>query len=71
MYEKVANGPGGAGDMLPPIQFQSQFNLPLAGNNATDSWNGNADPYANQMNNNDPYSQWASMYGQWPGSKNG
>ena len=70
MYDKVANGPGGAGDMLTPIQFQQLFSLPLLGNTSTESWNGTSDPYANAANSNDPYSQWASMYGQWPGSKN-
>jgi len=67
MYDKVVNGPGGPGDMLSPVEFQTQFNLPLMGTNATESWNGTNDQYGNGANsNNDPYSQWASAYGQWP-----
>lgn len=69
MYDKVVNGPGGPGDMVSPIQFQQQFSLPLVGTNAFDTWNGNNDPYANAANGSDPYSQWANMYGQWPGGK--
>lgn len=72
MYEKIINSPGGPGDMLTPAQFQQQFNLPLMGSTATDSWNGASDPYSNDVNGAaaaDPYSQWASAYGQWPGSK--
>jgi hypothetical protein len=67
MYDKIINSPGGPGDMLTPIQFQQQFNLPLIGSNAGDSWNGND---ANGASANDPYSQWANSYGQWPQSKN-
>ena len=69
MYDKVVNSPGGTGDMLSPIQFQQQFNLPLAGTNSSDTWNGNNDQYGNNSNNNDPYSQWANNYGQWPQCK--
>jgi hypothetical protein len=72
MYEKIINSPGGPGDMLTPIQFQQQFNLPLLGSGSTDSsWGGNTDPYAtdaNGANANDPYSHWANAYGQWPQS---
>ncbi|CAF3047916.1 unnamed protein product [Rotaria socialis] len=69
MYEKIINSPGGPGDMLTPSQFQQQFNLPLLGSSVADSWSGNNDPYANDTNGaaaSDPYSQWASAYGQWP-----
>ncbi|CAF0780159.1 unnamed protein product [Rotaria sordida] len=66
MYEKVVNSPGGPGDMLTPIQFQQQFNLPLVGTNTMDTWNGNNDQYGNSTNSNDPYSQWVNAYGQWP-----
>ncbi|CAF0953418.1 unnamed protein product [Rotaria sordida] len=69
MYEKIINSPGGPGDMLTPLQFQQQFNLPLLGASAADSWSGNNDPYGNDVNGtnaNDPYSQWANAYGQWP-----
>ncbi|CAF3795929.1 unnamed protein product [Rotaria sp. Silwood1] len=69
MYEKIINSPGGPGDMLTPLQFQQQFNLPLVGANTVDSWSGNNDPYAhdaNGANASDPYSQWANAYGQWP-----
>ncbi|CAF0912667.1 unnamed protein product [Rotaria sp. Silwood1] len=66
MYEKVLNGPGGSGDMLTPIQFQQQFNLPLVGTNSIDTWNTSNDQYGNSTNSNDPYSQWANVYGQWP-----
>ena len=72
MYEKIVNSPGGPGDMLTPIQFQQQFNLPLVGSNPIDSWSGSTDPYASDVNGgaaNDPFSQWASAYGQWPQSK--
>ncbi len=69
MYEKVANGPGGAGDMVSPLQFQQQFNLPMVGANSLDSWNGSNDQYGNGTNGNDPYSQWANAYGQWPQCK--
>jgi hypothetical protein len=69
MYEKVVNGPGGPGDMLTPIEFQQQFNLPLVGTNSADVWNGNNDQYGNGANSNDPYSQWANAYGQWPQCK--
>ena len=61
MYDKVANSPNGSGDMLTPIQFQQQFNLPLVGTDSTDTWNGN-----NGTSSNDPYSQWTNAYGQWP-----
>ncbi|CAF2398497.1 unnamed protein product [Rotaria sp. Silwood2] len=66
MYEKVVNSPGGPGDMLTPILFQQQFNLPLLGTNPIETWNNNNDQYGNSTNNNDPYSQWANAYGQWP-----
>lgn len=66
MYDKVVNGPGGPGDMLSPAQFQQHFNLPSVGSNPTDGWNGNNDQYGNGANSNDPYSQWANSYGQWP-----
>ncbi|CAF1487448.1 unnamed protein product [Adineta ricciae] len=66
MYEKVANSAGGSGDMLTPILFQQQFNLPLVGSNPVDGWNGSSDPYGNGANNNDPYSQWSNAFGQWP-----
>lgn len=69
MYEKIANSPGGPGDMLTPAQFQQQFNLPSIGSNPLDSWSGNNDPYATDANGSDPYSQWANAYGQWPQSK--
>jgi hypothetical protein len=80
MYERLMNSPGGAIDMLTPIQFQQQFNLPLLGSGSTsnDNWNGNHDPYGNDTNAaaaaaaaaaTDPYSQWAAAYGQWPQSK--
>ncbi|UJR09354.1 hypothetical protein I4U23_013598 [Adineta vaga] len=68
MYEKIKNSPGGPGDMLTPVQFQQQFNLPLLGSSQTDSWNGNNDPYGTDANGSaatDPYSLWASTYGQW------
>lgn len=68
MYEKIANSPGGAGDLLTPLQFQQQFNLPLIGSSHTDPWSGSADPYATDANGaaaTDPYSLWASAYGQW------
>lgn len=66
MYEKVANGPGGPGDTLPPLQFQQQFNLPLVGTNSTDSWNASSsDPYSNGANSADPYSSWANYSQQW------
>ena len=70
MYEKVANSPGGAGDMLSPIEFQHKFSLPLVGANNVETWNGNNDQYGNSANSNDPYSQWASAYGQWPQGNN-
>ncbi len=75
MYEKIINSPGGPGDMLTPMQFQQQFNLPLVGSKQVDAWSGSNDPYGNDTNGaaatvNDPYSQWASAYGQWPSSKN-
>jgi hypothetical protein len=61
--------------MLTPIQFQQQHNLPLlgsgSGSGSADSWGGSTDPYgtdANGANANDPYSHWASAYGQWPQS---
>jgi len=63
------NSPGGTGDMLTPTQFQQQFNLPLSGTNSSDTWNSNNDQYGSGTNNNDPYSQWANSYGQWPQSK--
>ncbi|UJR36796.1 hypothetical protein I4U23_029510 [Adineta vaga] len=66
MYEKVINSPGGTGDMLTPVLFQQQFNLPSSGASSSDSWNGSNDPYGNGANNTDPYSQWANTYGQWP-----
>ncbi|CAF1131790.1 unnamed protein product [Adineta steineri] len=66
MYEKVVNSPGGTGDMLSPAQFQANFNLPSAGINSSDSWNGNNDQYGGGSNNGDPYNQWANAYGQWP-----
>lgn len=66
MFDKVANNPGGTGDMLTPFEFQQRFSLPLVGSNPIDTWNSNNDPYANAANSNDPYSQWASAYGQWP-----
>ncbi|CAF1451631.1 unnamed protein product [Adineta steineri] len=70
MYDKIINSPGGPGDTLTPAQFQQQFNLPLVGSNLTDSWSGNNDPYGHDTNGAaaalDPYSQWASAYGQWP-----
>ena len=66
MYEKVANGPGGPGDTLPPLQFQQQFNLPLVGTNSVDSWNASAsDPYSNGANSADPYSSWTNYSQQW------
>ena len=70
MYEKVLNSPGGAGDLLPPLQFQQKFNLPLIGASSNDTWPNTADPYATNANNSstDPYSQWANAYGQWPQS---
>jgi len=69
MFEKVVNGPGGPGDMLPPLQFQQQFNLPLVGTNPIEGLNGNNDQYGNGTNSNDPYSHWANTYGQWPQCK--
>lgn len=65
MYDKVANGPGGPGDTLPPLQFQQQFNLPLVGTNSADSWNPSSDPYNNGANSADPYSNWANYSQQW------
>ncbi|CAF1094673.1 unnamed protein product [Adineta ricciae] len=68
MYEKIANSPGGAGDLLTPLQFQQQFNLPLIGSSHTDAWSGSTDPYATDATGaagTDPYSLWASAYGQW------
>ena len=70
MYDKVANGPGGAGDTLTPILFQQQFNLPLVGTNSMDTWNGTNDQYGNGANSNDPYSQWSNPYAQWSQCKN-
>jgi hypothetical protein len=69
MYEKVINSPGGPGDMLSPEQFQQKFTLPSIGTNPAESWGGNTDQYGNGANGNDPYSQWANSYGQWPQSK--
>ena len=72
MYERVANGPGGAGEILTPIQFQQQFNLPLVGSKQSDGWSNSHDPYGADPNSavtGDPYSQWMAAYGQWPGSK--
>ncbi len=69
MYEKVVNGPNGPGDMLSPIEFQQQFNLPLVGTNSIDTWNNTNDPYGNGANATDPITQWANTYGQWPQSK--
>ena len=72
MYEKIANSPGGPSDMLTPLQFQQHFSLPLLGANPVDAWGGSSDPYGNDANGaaaNDPYSQWANAYGQWPQSK--
>ena len=69
MYDKVIHSPGGTGDMLTPVQFQQQFNLPLVGTNQVESWNGSTDQYANGADASDPYSQWANAYGQWPQSK--
>lgn len=69
MYEKIINSPGGPGDVLSPLQFQQQFNLPLVGSKPIESWNGTSDPYAAGVNgaaSTDPYSQWANAYGQWP-----
>jgi len=71
MYEKIVNSPGGPGDTLTPLQFQQQFNLPLLGSTAVDTWSGSNDPYGNDVNGaaaTDPYSQWANAYGQWPQS---
>ena len=77
MYDKVANSAGGAADMVTPIQFQQQHNLPLMGSGSMNGWGGGggggggghdqygADPNAAA----DPYSQWAAAYGQWPQSK--
>jgi len=73
MYEKIVNSPGGPGDTLTPLQFQQQFNLPLLGSTAVDTWSGSNDPYGNDVNGaaaTDPYSQWANAYGQWPQSNN-
>ena len=73
MYEKIVNSPGGPGDMLTPVQFQQQFNLPMVGANLMDSWGSNNDPYGTDANGavaTDPYSQWANAYGQWPSSNN-
>ena len=72
MYEKVFNSASGAGDMVTPIQFQQQFNLPLVGSGHNDAWGGANDPYAADANGaaaSDPYSLWASTYGQWPQGK--
>ncbi|CAF3358341.1 unnamed protein product [Rotaria socialis] len=66
MYDKVVNSPGGPGDMLSPFEFQQRHNLPLVGANTIDTWSNNNDAYGNGNNNNDPYSQLASTYGQWP-----
>lgn len=63
MYEKISSSPGGAGDMLTPVQFQQQYNLPAVGPTSVDPWNPTTDPYATDPN--DPYSQWASVYSQW------
>ena len=68
MYERVANSACGASDLLTPILFQTQFNLPLVGNTPMDGW-------ANSSSNaeTDPYSQWAAAFAQWPqaGAANG
>jgi hypothetical protein len=72
MFEKVFNSASGAGDMVTPIQFQQQFNLPLVGSGHSDAWGGAGDPYATDANGaaaSDPYSLWASTYGQWPQGK--
>jgi hypothetical protein len=72
MYDKVIHSPGGLADMLSPIEFQQQFSLPLVGTNSVETYNGNpTDQYAAAagVDPNDPYSQWASSYGQWPQSK--
>ncbi|CAF3967803.1 unnamed protein product [Rotaria magnacalcarata] len=66
MYDKVVNSPGGPGDMLSPFEFQQRHNLPLVGANTIDTWSNNNDAYGNGNNSNDPYSQLASTYGQWP-----
>ncbi|CAF4264287.1 unnamed protein product, partial [Rotaria magnacalcarata] len=34
--------------------------------NTIDTWSNNNDAYGNGNNSNDPYSQLASTYGQWP-----
>jgi hypothetical protein len=53
--------------MLSPVEFQHKFNLPFAGISNVDTWNGNNNnQYGNGANSNDPYSQWANAYGQWP-----
>jgi len=64
MYEKISSSPGGAGDMLTPVQFQQQYNLPSVAPTAVDPWSSTADPYA-AVDPNDPYSQWATAYSQW------
>jgi len=67
MYERVANSACGASDLLTPILFQTQFNLPLVGNTPIDGgWNASSgtDPAAAAAA--DPYSQWAAAYAQWP-----
>lgn len=73
MFEKVYRSASGPGDMVTPIQFQQQFNLPLVGSGLNDNWGSNNDSYGNDSSAaaaSDPYSLWASAYGQWPqGSK--
>jgi far upstream element-binding protein len=70
MYERVANSACGASDLLTPILFQTQFNLPLVGNTPMDGgWNASSgtDPSAaGAASSTDPYSQWAAAYAQWP-----
>ena len=71
MYDKVANSAGGAADMVTPIQFQQQHNLPLMGSGSMNGWGGGHDQYGGDPNGAagaDPYSQWAAAYGQWPQS---
>jgi len=68
MYERVANSACGASDLLTPILFQTQFNLPLVGNTPIDGWgaSSNVDPAAAAAAAADPYSQWAAAFAQWP-----
>ncbi|CAF0758430.1 unnamed protein product [Didymodactylos carnosus] len=68
MFEKVLHSPGGPGDMLTPLQFQQQFNLPQVGSNQEGfGENGNGNGNGDMMNQQYAGQGWPSGgYGGWP-----